>query len=98
MSDKTDSASVEGSGQGASSIDIETSNPQQSGETEVDGNREDISSEFAPTELIERPEVALEDVSGDIPTCTGRGKPPLLFVDIIPSDWQMRSLIHDLNS
>jgi hypothetical protein len=74
MSDKTESSSVESSGQGASSIDVETPSPDQGGETEIDGNREEISSEFALTELIERPEVALEDVSGDVPTCSGRGK------------------------
>lgn len=34
---------------------------------------EDLS-EFAPTDLIERPDVFLEDVRGNVPHCSGRGK------------------------
>lgn len=74
MSNRTDSSSGDSSGEPSSSADYAPTDPQQSGETESSHDRENSPSEFAPTGLINRPEVTLEDVRGDIPTCSGRGK------------------------
>lgn len=74
MSNSTDSSSGDSSGERSSLTDHASTSSQQGGVRKTDQNRDDVPSKFAPTDQIERPEVALEDVYGDIPTCSGRGQ------------------------